>query len=82
MRILRMGHIAQYVRECRNFNSEEDAVRSIRYGIKQLLQEKLLSDKLSEGIECEGIELGIAFAYPDFFTLTFDQQELPNNIEQ
>lgn len=55
MRILRMGHIAQYVRECRNFNSEEDAVRSIRYGIKQL---------------------------PDFFTLTFDQQELPNNIEQ
>ncbi|KAH1511213.1 hypothetical protein KXX29_003890 [Aspergillus fumigatus] len=70
------GHIAQYVRECRSFKSEDDAVRSIRCGIKQLLQEKLLSDKLSEGAECEGIELGIAFAYSDFFTMTFDQQEL------
>ncbi|KAH3569436.1 hypothetical protein KXV22_004070, partial [Aspergillus fumigatus] len=52
------GHIAQYVRECRSFKSEDDAVRSIRCGIKQLLQEKLLSDKLSEGAECEGISYG------------------------
>ncbi|KAH8430545.1 uncharacterized protein LDX57_008209 [Aspergillus melleus] len=69
------GHVAQYVRECRRFKSEDDAVRSIRYGIKQHLQEKLLSDKLSDGTACGGIELGIAFAYPDFFSMTFDQQE-------
>jgi ABC-type enterochelin transport system ATPase subunit len=67
------GHITQYMRECCSFKSKDNVVRSIHYSIKQLLQEKLLSDKLSKGAECEGIELGITFAYPDFFTMTFDQ---------
>jgi hypothetical protein len=66
------GLLAEYIRQYRRLKSKDDAVRSIRYEIKQLLQKKVLLNKFPEDIECENIELEIAFTYIDFSHLTFN----------
>ncbi|EDP47894.1 hypothetical protein AFUB_097450 [Aspergillus fumigatus A1163] len=54
VRRLKKTRVQELAERLSNTNSQSGHIaQSIRCGIKQLLQEKLLSDKLSEGAECE-----------------------------